>query len=233
MNVGKFQDKNSIRIDRAYRDMKPLRPLPTGVPFRFPAAVAVPSVSAIGDAILERVSWKSPRVVRELRVLFGSMEESDGLVEWTREKAAQHVGALWREIQEVEREVFGRDFWRITTEADSTCPRPNHQPNAIYDRGLPPTFYEKEIEEFTSPAVRPGRGEKIMRFRFDPGNTCRVFTVSELPIRQDSAGDIGASEHSRQSSTTFGEVQTRLPLASSDSLSTQRRRPTTTSSRLG
>lgn len=158
MNVGKFQDKNSKRLERAYQNMKPLRPLPTGVPFRFPAAVEFPAVSAIGDAIFERVSWKSPRVVRELRVLFGSMEESDGLVERTREKAAQHVGALWQEIQEIEREVFGRDFWRITTEADSTCPRPNHQPNAIYDRGLPPAFHEglknSLLQQFSQQKIR-------------------------------------------------------------------------------
>ncbi len=82
-------------------------------------------------------------------------------------------------------------------------------------------------------AVRPGRGKKILLFRFDPGDTWRVFTVSELQIRQDSAGDIGASEHSRQSSTTLGEVQSRSPLASSGSLSAQRRRPTITSPRLG
>ncbi len=150
------------------------------------------------------------------------MEESNALVERTREKAAQHVGALWQEIQEVEREVFGRDFWRITTEAGSTCPRPNHQSDAIYDRGLPPAFYEGGIEEFTSPAVRPGRGEEIMRFRFGPG----VFTASELPIRQGSAGGTGASGHSRQSSTTFGGVQTRSPLAPSVPLPAQRRRRT-------
>lgn len=132
-------------IADAHRDLTTPQPSPTGIPYRYKAAVRLPSMSGISDAILGRTPWISASVLRELLVLFWDVEELERLIEEARDRVVREVRAVWREMQEMERLVFKGNSWNafmIRNRQIYVRERMDHdkEPGEIYGANLIPTF---------------------------------------------------------------------------------------------
>ncbi|KAK5005748.1 hypothetical protein LTR16_006289, partial [Cryomyces antarcticus] len=102
----------------------------------FPAAVLLHTSSWIGKALVGRVRWGNPLVVKERAVLLGEdRTAADALISKYRAETVVNVRKAWKEVELIEREFYGdKSFFRWldtgATDADraAIAPEDNADP---------------------------------------------------------------------------------------------------------
>ncbi|KAF2160032.1 hypothetical protein M409DRAFT_29484 [Zasmidium cellare ATCC 36951] len=105
-------------LNKSHRDLVAPHATPSGFPnmygkiqSRFPAAVKMPSLGPLCDALIAQRRWSDPSVVKECREVLEMICEDDpsrwmAYVEAWRKKAAEAVHECWKLVEQLEEEAY-------------------------------------------------------------------------------------------------------------------------------
>jgi len=126
-------------LTTVHRDLHPTSRTPSGlsnryatIPYAFPAATQVASISAISDALIGRRRWTNPAVIAERAVLLGNdFDKTAAFISKWRSRAVQAAKDAFVLVQATKRSVFRTNsyFYRlengITTDLLADDPNPD------------------------------------------------------------------------------------------------------------
>lgn len=149
----------------AHRDLRPASRTPSGlanryatIPYAFPAATQVASISALSDALVGRRRWTDPAVLTERAVLLGNdLDKTAALISKWQDRAVEAAKDAFAIVQATERSVFGTNsyFYRLENHITTTLPADDPSPDPLSIGADPTVAYtgkegDQALEEDTS-----------------------------------------------------------------------------------